>query len=114
MASVIPVKTQEPNVPVGYTFTELVSGEVADILCDFKDEHTQIHLIGGGEDATVTIKAGNAYAAVNDEVFELKAGAHMALTIDSSRFAHVSGEKAGYMQISATAACSIAVVEARI
>lgn len=114
MTKIVPVKTPEPNVPVTYSYTALTADTVAEIPCGFKDEHTQLHFLGGTADATVTLKAGNAYAAVNDEVFELKSGAYMALTIDSSRFKSVSGENAGSMHIVASAACSVAVVEARI
>lgn len=114
MTNIVPVKTPEPNVPVTYTYTALTADTEAAIPCSFKDEHTQLHFLGGTANATVTLKAGNAYAAVNDEVFELKAGAYMALTIDSSRFKLVSGENAGDMHIVASAACSVAVVEARV
>ena len=112
--SITPVKTQEPNVPVTYTYAALASGDVAVVPCDFKDEHTQLHMLGGSGTGTVTIKAGNAYAGVNDEVFELAAGTYMALTIDSTRFKNVSGENVGNMLTEVSAACSLAVVEARI
>lgn len=112
--NITPVKTQEPNVPVTYTYAALTSSDTAVIPCDFKDEHTQIHIKAGSAAVTVTVKAGNAYAAVNDEVFEVTADAYAAFTIDSSRFKNVSGENVGNMLLTANAACSIAVVEARI
>lgn len=112
--NITPVKTQEPNVPVEYAYTALAADDVAVIPCGFKDEHTQIHILAGSSAVTVTIKAGNAYAAVNDEVFEVTGGAYAALTVDSARFKSVSGEDVGNMQISVSAACSVAVVEARI
>ena len=112
--NITPAKTQEPNVPVQYEYAALAAADIAIVPCDFKDEHTQLHFMAGGDAVTVTLKAGNAYAAVNDEVFEVPANAYMALTIDSSRFKSVTGENVGKMLVSVSAACSLAVVEARI
>lgn len=112
--NITPVKTQEPNVPIAYTFTALTSSDAAVIPCDFKDEHTQLHIKAGSAPVTVTVKAGNAYAAVNDEVFEVAGDSYAAFTVDSARFKHVSGENVGNMMLTVNAACSIAVIEARI
>lgn len=112
--NITPVKTQEPNVPVRYEYTELAAGDVAVVPCAFKDEHTQLHILAGGGDVTVTVKAGNAYAGVNDEVFEALANSYSAFTVDSARFKNVTGENVGNMLIEVTAACSLAVIEARI
>lgn len=112
--NIVPVKTAAPNEPVEYTYTSLASSDKVIIPCDFKDEFTQIHFLGGSGAATVTIKAGNGYSGVNDEVFEVGAGKYKAMTIDSSRFMNISGGDKGNVIISVSAACSIAVVEARI
>lgn len=112
--NIIPVKTVAPNEPVEYTYTSLAASDKVIVPCDFKDEFTQIHFLGGSSAATVTIKAGNGYAGVNDEVFEVGSGKYMAMTIDSSRFMNISGDDKGSVILSVSAACSIAVVEARI
>jgi len=111
---ITPVKTTSPNAPIEYTYTSLAASDKVIIPCEFKDEHTQIHFLGGSAEATVTIKAGNGYAAVNDEAFTLGAGKYMALTIDSSRFKNMYGSDVGNLIISVSATCSMAVVEARI
>lgn len=112
--AITPVKTTEPNVPVEYAFKALAASDVAVIPCGFKDEFTQIHFLGGAAAANVTIKAGNGYAGVNDEAFELGIGKYMALTIDSARFKNITGENKGKILIAVDKACSIAVVEVRI
>lgn len=112
--NITPVKTQEPNVPVQYEYAELAAGDVAVVPCAFKDEHTQLHILAGSGDVTVTIKAGNAYAGVNDEAFEALSGTYSAFTVDSARFKNVSGENVGNMLIEVSAGCSLAVIEARI
>lgn len=108
------VKTAAPNTPAEYAYTSLATSDVVVVPCDFKDEHTQLHFQGGAAEAVVTLTAGNGYAAVNDESFTLGAGKFMALTIDSARFKHITGENRGNMIISVSAACSLAVVEARV
>lgn len=106
--------TAGPNTPVEYPYTDLAAGDNAVIDCDFKDEFTQIHFLGGSAKSTVTIKFGNGYAGVQDEVFELGASKYMALTLDSATFKNVSGTYKGKVVISPSAACKIAVVEARV
>lgn len=108
------VTTKRPNVPSEYTYTELAADDNAIVPCKFKDEHTMLLFQGGSGSATVTIKAGNAYAGVNDEVFEVPADAYMAVTINSNRFKNISGDYKGSMVLSVSAACSLAVVEARV
>lgn len=108
------VITPGPNTPVEYAYTDLAAGSQAVIDCDFKDERTQLHFLGGSAVSNVTIKFGNGYAGVQDEVFELGASKYMALTIDSATFKNISGDYKGKVVISPSAACKIAVVEARV
>lgn len=108
------VITTGPNTPIAYTYTALAAGATAVIDCDFKDEFTQIHLLGGDAESTITIKCGNGYAGVQDETFTLASGAYMYFTLDSATFKNVSGDYKGKVVISPSAACSIAVVEARV
>lgn len=112
--NIVPVKTTAPNEPVEYAYTSLAASDKVIIPCSFKDEFTQLHFLGGSAEATVTIKAGNGYNAVNDMEFALGSGKYKALTIDSSRFKNLNGADAGNVIVSVSAACSIAVVEARI
>ena len=108
------VITAGPNESAEYTYTSLTAGDNAVIDCDFKDEFTQIHFLGGSAASTVTIKCGNGYAAVQDETFELGASKYMFRTLDSATFKNISGTYKGKVVISPSAACKIAVVEARV
>lgn len=108
------LKTAKPCEPVEVTFTSVAASDTVLIPCDFKDEHTQIWVLGGSGAATITLQAGNGYNGVNDEAFEVGAGAYKAVTINSDRFKHISGAYKGKMVVKASAACSIAVVEARV
>ena len=112
--NITPVRTVAPNEAVEYAYTSLAASDKVIIPCQWKDEHTQLHFLGGSAAATVTIKAGNGYAGVNDLTFEVGASKYMALTIDSSRFKNMSGTDVGNVIVSVSAACSMAVVEARI
>ena len=108
------VTTKRPNVPSAYTYASLASGNNIVVPCGFKDKHTMLLFIGGSAASTVTLKAGNAYAGVNDEVFEVPANAYMAVTINSNRFKNISGDYKGSMVLTVSAACSLAVVEATV
>lgn len=107
-------KTVKPCEAVDVTYTSIAASDTVLIPCEFKDEHTQVWLLGGSGAATVTLQAGNGYNAVNDEPIEVGAGAYKVLTINSDRFKHISGDYKGNMVVKASAACSIAVVEARV
>lgn len=107
-------KTAKPCEPVDVTFTSVAAADTVLIPCEFKDEHTQLWFLGGSGAATITLQAGNGYNGVNDETFEVGAGAYKAVTINSDRFKHISGDYKGNMVAKASAACSIAVVEARV
>lgn len=108
------VMTEGPNESAEYTYTSLAAGDNAVIDCDFKDERTQLHFLGGSAASTVTIKCGNGYAAVQDDPFELGANKYMFRTLDSATFKNVSGDYKGKVVISTSAACKIAVTEARV
>lgn len=108
------VITAGPNIPKEYAYTSLAAGSNAVIDADFKDERTQLHFLGGSAASTVTIKFGNGYAGVQDEVFSLGASKYMVLTLDSATFKNITGTYKGKVVISTSAACSIAVVEARV
>ena len=107
-------KTAKPCEPVEVAFTSITSSDTVLIPCDFKDEHTQIWVLGGSGAATITLQAGNGYNGVNDEAFEVGTGVYKAVTINSDRFKHISGTYKGKMVVKASDACSIAVVEARV
>jgi hypothetical protein len=108
------VKTKRPDEVAEFAFTSLATSDTVVVPCDFKDEHTMLLFLGGGSNATVTIKAGNGYAGVNDEVFEVASGKYSAITINSNRFKNVTGDYKGNLVIKVSAACSLAVVEARV
>ena len=108
------LKTAKPCEPVDVAFTSVTASDTVLIPCEFKDEHTQLWFLGGSGAATITLEAGNGYNGVNDETFEVGAGAYKAVTINSDRFKHISGDYKGNMVVKASAACSIAVVEARV
>lgn len=108
------VKTARPNEAKTFTFTALATSDTVVVPCDFKDEHTMLIFLGGTNASTVTIKAGNGYNGVNDEAIEVPAGGYVAMTIDSNRFKNVSGDYKGSVVIGVSAACSLAVVEARV
>lgn len=108
------LKTAKPCEPVVVTFTSVATTDTVLIPCEFKDEHTQLWFLGGEAKATITLEAGNGYNGVNDETFEVGVGAYKAVTINSDRFKHISGTYKGNMVVTVSAACSIAVVEARV
>lgn len=108
------VITAGPNESAEYAYTSLAAGDNAVIDCDFKDEFTQIHFLGGSAASVITIKCGNGYAGVQDDSFELGASKYMFRTLDSATFKNVSGDYKGKVVISPSAACKIAVVEARV
>lgn len=107
-------RTKRPNESANFTFTSLATSDKVIVPCEFKDEHTMLLFLGGNSTSTVTIKAGNGYAGMNDEVFEVPASGYTAITIDSSRFKNVTGDQKGCLVLSVSAACSMAVVEARV
>lgn len=107
-------RTARPNTAQTFTFTSLGTSDTVVVPCDFKDEHTMLIFLGGTAAATVTIKAGNGYNAVNDEVVSVPASGYVAMTIDSNRFKNVSGDYKGSVTLTVSAACSLAVVEARV
>ena len=107
-------KTERPNASKDFTFTALTASDEVVVPCEFKDEHTMLLFLGGSAESTVTIKAGNGYAGMNDEVFAVPANGYSAITIDSSRFKNVTGDHKGALVLGVSAACSLAVVEARV
>lgn len=108
------VRTDKPNMAKEFTFTSLAASDNVKIPCDFKDEHTMLLFLGGSGAATVTLKAGDGYGAVNDLTFEVGASKYMAITINSARFKVHEGDNKGFVIASVSAACSVAVVEARV
>ena len=108
------VKTDKPNVAKEFAFTSLAASDNVKIPCSFKDEHTMLLFRGGSAEATVTLKAGDGYGAVNDLTFTVGASKYMAITINSARFKVHEGDNKGLVIASVSAACSIAVVEARV
>lgn len=112
MAEITVNRTEKPNVPVALELNSLTANTEVDIPCEFKDEHTMF-IVTCTAAVNLTIKAGNSYAGVNDEVLALAKGTH-AFTINSNRFKNVSGEKSGYMTVVSDGAATISVVEARV
>lgn len=108
------ITTDKPNVAKDFTFTTLAASDKVIIPCAFKDEHTMLLFLGGGAEATVTLKAGDGYGAVNDLTFTVPQAGYKAITINSARFKFHEGVDKGNVIASVSAACSIAVVEARV
>ena len=91
--------------------TSLATSDKVMIPWDCKDERAVLLFQGGSAEATVTIKAGNGVQGCNDEVINVGASTMVAVPINSGRFKNTYGEDAGYVVLSTTAACSLAVVE---
>lgn len=103
--------TGKPNDPKEYTYKAVADGDTVKIDAGFKDLHTAVHFLGGTAESTITVKAGNGYAGVNDMAFKLGINKYMTLVLDSARFMNVTGENRGKIVLTATKACSIAVIE---
>ena len=75
---------------------------------DFQDERTAF-VVNSTNAGTLTIAAGDGYAAVTDEVLEIPAG-FSAFYIDSNRFKVSAGENKGKIKIKGSAAMTLYVV----
>lgn len=109
--NVIKQATGKPCEINQYTYQDIAAGDTIIIDAKFKDLHTVIHILGGSAAATLTVKAGNGYAGVNDLVAQIEASGYHTLVLDSARFMNVTGENRGKIVMTATAACKIAVIE---
>ncbi len=114
MADLIVNKTEQPNSPVAVTLNSLTADTEADFDCSFKDEHTMFIATVTTASTSLTLKAGNSYAGVNDEVMLFDAAGTYAFTINSNRFKNVSGEKGGKVTVVADKAMTLGIVEARV
>lgn len=108
------IKSTGPNAVTTAAKTSVAAADDVYVEGDFKDEFTQFHIKCGGSAGNITFKAGNGYAAVNDEIFAMEANTEYFVHIDTSRFKLVSGEKAGMIHIVPAVACDIAVCESRV
>lgn len=102
--------TGKPNQATPYTYQSVSAGDTVKVLANYKDLHTVVHVLGSAA-GTITVKAGNGYAGVNDYAFEITSGGYTAVVLDSARFMNVTGEDRGYIVMEASAACKIAVIE---
>lgn len=105
--------TTKPNTVTEYTWTTLAANDNAIIEADYKDERTIIH-VKASATGTITIKHGNGYGGVNDVTASVTSGKEYAFTLDSTVFKNVTGDNKGAIVIVPSAACSIAVIEARV
>ena len=102
--------TGKPNNATAYTYQTVAANDVVKIEANYKDLHTVVHVLGSAA-GTITVKAGNGYAGVNDYAFAVGNGEYKAVVLDSARFMNVTGADRGCIVLEASAACKIAVIE---
>lgn len=104
-------RTGKPNKANEITYSEVAAGDTVKLDAGFKDFAAVLIFKGGAADSSITVKAGNGYAGVNDYKFTLTKTKDFALVLDSARFENVVGADSGKILIESTAACSVALVE---
>lgn len=107
-------KTLKPNeLSDAFDFSTAAASD--EVVIPFTGKDHQTYIIATATAAcTLTVKAGNGLQGVTDRDFALTAGKHHFFTLDSGYHKNVSGENKGNVVIVPSAACKIAVVEARV
>ena len=81
---------------------------------ELKDQKTCLVFLTASASTTITIKAGDSYAACNDLVFELAtASKYYFINIDSAYFKQVNGGKVGSIFIDTDKTVSVGAFEMR-
>lgn len=111
--NVVVVTTPKPNEPSA-AFAPIAVGANANAVIPIgKDEQT-VFVATAANACNLTIKAGDSLQAVNDEVIAIEAGKYVAFTVDSGRFKNLTGDYAGKVVITPSAACNLMVIEPRV
>lgn len=114
--NIVNVKTTEPNVASdAFTLASIDTTDGALVDVNYKDEQAIfLFTTAASGGATITVKAGNGYAGVNDLTIAVTQNKFNIVTLDTARFANVSGTNKGKIKITTSAAATMAVLTPRV
>lgn len=107
-------KTLKPNeISDVFEFKSAAAND--EVIIPFTGKDHQTYIIATAAAAcTLSVKAGNGIQGVTDRDMALTANKYKFFTLDSGYHKNITGENKGNIVIVPSAACSIAVVEARV
>lgn len=107
-------KTLKPNeISDAFDFESASAND--EVVIPFTGKDHQIYIIATATAAcTLNVKAGNGVQGIADRDLALTENKYHFFTLDSGYHKNVAGENKGNVVIVPSAACNIAVVEARV